>query len=58
VPVIPATEEVEIRRITVGGQSGQKVSKTPIQQNRLVCANGFTPVILATLEAEIRRIVV
>jgi hypothetical protein len=32
VPVIPATGEVEIRRITIPSQSGQKVSETQSQQ--------------------------
>jgi hypothetical protein len=30
--MIPATQEVEIRRITVSCQQGQKISKTPSQQ--------------------------
>jgi hypothetical protein len=32
-PVIPAIQEAEIRRIAVQGQPGQKVSKTLNQQN-------------------------
>jgi hypothetical protein len=31
IPVILATQEAEIRRKTVQGQSGQKVSETPFQ---------------------------
>jgi hypothetical protein len=33
-PVIPATQEVEIRKIEVQGQPGQKVSETPISANK------------------------
>jgi hypothetical protein len=33
---IPATREVEIRRIMVQGHVGQKVSKTPLQQTSWV----------------------
>jgi hypothetical protein len=29
-PIIPATQEAEIRRFTVQGQPGQKVSEIPI----------------------------
>jgi hypothetical protein len=29
IPIIPATQEVEIKRIKVGGQSRQKVSENP-----------------------------
>jgi hypothetical protein len=32
VTIIPATRDAEIRRIVVGGQLRQKVSKTPSQQ--------------------------
>jgi hypothetical protein len=30
-PVIPGTQEAEIRRITIGRQTGQKFSETPSQ---------------------------
>jgi hypothetical protein len=32
--IIPAAQEAEIRRIMVPDQPGQKVSKTPSQQNK------------------------
>jgi hypothetical protein len=36
--VFPATEELEIGRITVQGQSGQKVSEAPSQQiSQVLC---------------------
>jgi hypothetical protein len=34
-PVILTTGEVEIRRMEIQGQSGQKVSKNPISTNKL-----------------------
>jgi hypothetical protein len=49
VPVIPATWEMEIRRISIAGRSRQKVSKTPVSTNKLVW--WYTSVILATWEA-------
>jgi hypothetical protein len=33
--VIPAAQEAEIVRITVGGQTGQKVNEPPISANKL-----------------------
>jgi hypothetical protein len=41
-PVIPATWEVEIGRISFGGQTRQKVSETPsqpIKMSVVVCVN-------------------
>jgi hypothetical protein len=35
-PIIPATLEIVIRRITVAGQPGKKVIKTFISANKLV----------------------
>jgi hypothetical protein len=40
-PVIPTTQEVEIRRIVVQGQLGQKVSEIPITNNK-VCVVVYT----------------
>jgi hypothetical protein len=47
--VIPATQEVEIRRIIVRDQSWQKVSETPISTDKLGMV--VTAVIPATQEA-------
>jgi hypothetical protein len=33
--IIPATQEVEIRKRDIQGQSGQKVSETSSQQNKV-----------------------
>jgi hypothetical protein len=49
VPVIPATWEAEIRKITTGGQSKQKVSKATSQQTSQ--AWWYTSVIPVTQEA-------
>jgi hypothetical protein len=47
-PIIPAIQEVEIRRIMVRGQPGQKVSETPFQQiSQTLCVS----VIQTTWEA-------
>jgi hypothetical protein len=35
IPVIPVTQEVEIEKTNVQGQSRQKVSETPISINKL-----------------------
>jgi hypothetical protein len=35
--IIPAIQEVEIRRIKDGSHPGQKVSKTPISTNKAGC---------------------
>jgi hypothetical protein len=34
-PVIPATQETEMRRTEVQGQPGQKFNETPISKNKL-----------------------
>jgi hypothetical protein len=36
IPVIPAIQEVEIRRIVVQGQPWQKVMQNPISTNEMV----------------------
>jgi hypothetical protein len=36
-PIIPATQEAEIRRITVRNQPGQKVSEIPFQSISQAC---------------------
>jgi hypothetical protein len=38
-PVISATQEVEIRRIVVQGQSGQKFSEASISTNKAGCGS-------------------
>jgi hypothetical protein len=55
-PVIPATPEMEIRRIKVQGHPGQKVSETSSQTISL--AWWHKPVILAMWEAVGKRTLV
>jgi hypothetical protein len=51
-PIIPATQQVEIVRITLPGHSKQKVSETPF--HAIKKAWWYTLVIPATQEAEVR----
>jgi hypothetical protein len=55
-PIIPATQEVAIRRITVWGQIRQKVHEIPPQP--IAGCRGCTPVIPATAGSINRKITV
>jgi hypothetical protein len=61
--VVPATYEVEIKRIYVGGQLQEKVSEIPISTNNVVeelhacnpCSAGGTGRIMAQGQPEAQR---
>jgi hypothetical protein len=57
-PVILATWEAEIKRLTVRGQPGQIVLKTISKIPNTAGCLWLTSIILATQETEIRRIMV
>jgi hypothetical protein len=58
-PVIPATQDAETGRIKICSQPWQKVSETPVSNNKLrVVAHACHPSYTGALEGIKRRIIV
>jgi hypothetical protein len=59
IPIIPHAQEAKIRRIIVGDQPRQKVSKIPSQSSKLgVVAHAYDSSYMLCWEAKGRRIIV